>query len=36
MYLETRTKLGETEGFLQNLQATVKQLQIQLIHSQKV
>lgn len=35
-YTETRSKLAEYEGDIQNLHATIKQLEIQLNHSQKV
>lgn len=35
-YTETRSKMVEYEGDIQNLNATVKQLEIQLNHSQKV
>lgn len=35
-YNENRIKLGECEANIQNLQATVNQLEIQLNHSNKV
>lgn len=35
-YTKTRSKLAEYEANIQNLHATVKQLEIQLNHSQKV
>lgn len=35
-YVESRSKLAECEANIQNLHATVKQLEIQLSHSQKV
>lgn len=35
-YTETRSKLAEYEGDIQNLNATMKQFEIQLNHSQKV
>lgn len=35
-YNETRTKLAECEANKQNMQSTVKQLELQLTHSQKV
>lgn len=35
-YTETRSKLAELDGDIQNLNATVKQYEIQLSHSQKV
>lgn len=35
-YNENRVKLGECEANIQNLQATVNQLEIQLNHSNKV
>lgn len=35
-YTEARTKLAECDANAQNLQATVKQLEIQLTHSQRV
>lgn len=35
-FTETRSKLAEYEGEMQNLNATTKQLEIQLNHSQKV
>lgn len=35
-YIETRTKLGESEASIQNMQATLKQLEIQLNHSKKM
>lgn len=33
---DMRTKLAESDGTIQNLQATVKQLELQLEHSKKV
>lgn len=36
LYNETRSKLAECEANKQNVQSTVKQLEIQLIHTQKV
>lgn len=35
-YNETRTKLAECEANKQNMQSTVKQLELQLSHAQKV
>lgn len=35
-YIETRTKLGESEASIQNMQATLKQLEMQLNHSKKM
>lgn len=35
-YTESRSKLAECEANIQNLHATVKQLEIQLNHSQRV
>lgn len=35
-YNETRTKLAESEANKQNMQSTVKQLELQLSHAQKV
>lgn len=35
-YNETRTKLAECEANKQNMQSTVKQLELQLSHTQKV
>ncbi len=35
-YNETRTKLAECEANKQNMQSTVKQLEMQLSHAQKV
>lgn len=35
-YAEMRTKLAEGEASIQNFQATVKQLELQLEHSKKV
>lgn len=35
-FTETRSKLAEYEGDIQNLHATIKQLEIQLNHSHKV
>lgn len=36
LYNETRSKLAECEANKQNIQSTVKQLEIQLVHAQKV
>lgn len=36
LYNETRSKLAECEANKQNIQSTVKQLEIQLVHTQKV
>lgn len=35
-YNETRSKLAECEANKQNMQSTVKQLELQLTHAQKV
>lgn len=35
-YTDCRSKLAESEANIQNLQATIKQLEIQLLHMQKV
>lgn len=35
-YTETRSKIAEYEANIQNLHASVKQLEIQLSHSQRV
>lgn len=35
-YLDTRNRLAETEATVSNLRATIKQLELQLDHSQKV
>lgn len=35
-YNETRAKLAESEANKQNMQSTVKQLELQLSHTQKV
>lgn len=36
LYTDVRTKLAESEANQQNLQSTLKQIEIQLNHSQKV
>lgn len=35
-YLETRTRLAESEGSVQNLRTTVKQLEVELSHAKKL